>query len=295
MTGQVALVTGGASGMGRATVARFLDRGFAVVIADLNEKVAQEALAAFGDQGAADRVTFVRTDVSAEADFEAAVAKTVDTYGRIDVLVNAAGVGGAFGPLTEIEVEDWDYTFDVVLRSVFLGIKHAGRVMRAQGTGGAIVNFGSIGAYAAGIGLQPYSVAKAGVQHLTRMASLEFAPDRIRVNAVSPGIITTPLIGMTPDDLGPVVGSIQPLPYAGVADHVAAVVSFLASDDAAFITGEVVTVDGGLMAAGPQLGDMVNNNPALRGLVGVNRGSTGARSTIHRKIEVPAVAVEGAR
>ncbi|GEM31260.1 short-chain dehydrogenase [Nocardia neocaledoniensis NBRC 108232] len=292
MTQQSALVTGGASGMGRASVARFLDRGFGVVIADLNEEVAQRTVAEFTDHGAGDRVRFVRTDVSEEADFEAAVSRTRAEFGRLDVLVNAAGVGGAFGPLTEIEVADWDYTFDVVLRSVFLGTKHAGRVMREQGTGGAIVNFGSIGAQAAGIGVQAYSVAKAGVEHLTRMASLEFAPDRIRVNAVSPGIITTPLIGMTSDDLAPVLGTIQPLPYAGVADHVAAVVSFLASEEAAFITGEVITVDGGMMAAGPQLGDLVNNNPALRGLVGVNRGSTGARSTIHRKVEVLA---EGTR
>jgi NAD(P)-dependent dehydrogenase (short-subunit alcohol dehydrogenase family) len=274
--------------MGRASAARFLDRGFSVVIADLNEKVAQDALAEFTGRGAGNRVRFVRTDVSQEDDFAAAVARTVDAYGSLDVFVNAAGVGGAFGPLTEIEVDDWDYTFDVLLRSVFIGIKHAGRVMRAQGTGGAIVNFGSVGAAAGGVGVQPYSVAKAGVEHLTRCAAVEFARDRIRVNAVSPGIICTPLIGMTEADLAPVLGSIQPLPYAGMPDHVAAVVSFLASDDAAFITGEVVTVDGGMIAAGPQLGDLVNNNPALRGLVGVNRGSTGERSTVHRKVEIGA-------
>lgn len=291
MAEQAALVTGGASGMGRATVARFLDRGFGVVIADLNDEVAEKAIAGFGADGAGERVSFVRTDVSEEADFEAAVARTVETYGRIDVLVNAAGVGGAFGPLTDIEVEDWDYTFAVLLRSVFLGVKHGGRAMRAQGTGGVIVNFGSIGAQAAGVGLQPYSVAKAGVEHLTRMAAYEFAADNIRVNAVSPGIITTPLIGLTEADLEPLLGKVQPLPVAGVPDHVAGVVSFLASEDARFITGEVVTVDGGIMAAGPQLGDLVNNNPALRGLVGVNRGSTGGKPVIHRTVDV----VGGAR
>jgi NAD(P)-dependent dehydrogenase (short-subunit alcohol dehydrogenase family) len=295
MADQVALVTGGASGMGRATVARFLDRGFSVVIADLNQDVAEKAIAEIAEQGAGDRVTFVRTDVSAETDFEEAVAKTVETYGRFDALVNAAGVGGAFGPLTDIDVEDWDYTFDVLLRSVFLGIKHAGRVMRTQGTGGSIVNFGSVAAHAGGLGVQPYSVAKAAVLHLTRVASVEFAADRIRINAVSPGIIQTPLIGLDEKDLAPVLGTVQPLPYAGEPDFVAGVVSFLASDDARFITGENITVDGGMVAAGPQLGDMVNNNPALRGLVGVNRGSTGERSTIRRKVEVAAGAVDGAR
>lgn len=284
MADHVALVTGGASGMGRATVARFLDRGFAVTIADLNEQVAEKTLAHFAEQGAGDRVSFVRTDVSSEPAFEAAVAHTVDTYGRIDTLVNAAGVGGAFGPLTDIDVEDWDYTFDVLLRSVFLGIKHAGRAMRAQGTGGSIVNFGSVAAHAGGLGVQPYSVAKAAVLHLTRVASLEFAPDRIRINAVSPGIIQTPLIGLNEKDLEPILGTVQPLPYAGEPDFVAGVVSFLASDDARFITGENITVDGGMVAAGPQLGDMVNNNPAMRGLVGVNRGSTGERSQIKRKL-----------
>ncbi|MCG3753916.1 SDR family NAD(P)-dependent oxidoreductase [Amycolatopsis sp. Poz14] len=284
MVDKAALVTGGASGMGRASVARFLERGFGVVIADLNQEAAEKTLAEFREQGVGDRVAFVRTDVSDEAAFEAAVKSTVDTFGRLDVLVNAAGVGGAFGPLTEIEADDWDYTFDVVLRSVFLGIKHAARVMQKQGDGGAIVNFGSIGAAAAGIGVQPYSVAKAGVEHLTRMASLEFAKDRIRVNAVSPGIITTPLIGIGDEELAPVIGGIQPLPYPGRPEYVAAVVSFLASDEAAFITGEVVKVDGGMIAAGPQLGDLVNNNPAARGLVGVNRGSTGEKSQVRRKV-----------
>jgi NAD(P)-dependent dehydrogenase (short-subunit alcohol dehydrogenase family) len=284
MPNKVALVTGGASGMGRATVSQFLDRGIDVIIADLNQAVADKTVAELTAQGADGQVGFIRADVSDEAAFADAVAYTVDRFGGLDILVNAAGVGGAFGPLTEIEVEDWDYTFAVVLRSVFLGIKHAGRVIRKQGRGGAIVNFGSIGAYAAGIGVQPYSVAKAGVQHLTRMASFEFAADRIRVNAVAPGIITTPLIGVGEKELAPVIGTIQPLPYVGLPEYVAHVVVFLASDEAAFITGEIVTVDGGMMAAGPQLGDMVNNNPALRGLVGVNRGSTGGASKIHRKL-----------
>ncbi|MBC3191764.1 SDR family oxidoreductase [Pseudonocardia sp. C8] len=291
MAVQTALVTGGASGMGRATVARLLDRGFDVVIADLNEEVADTALTELAQDGAGERVSFVRTDVSSEPDFEAAIARAVERHGTLDVLVNAAGVGGAFGPLTDIEVEDWDYTFDVLLRSVFIGLKHAGRVMRAQGTGGAIVNFGSIGAQAAGVGLQPYSVAKAGVEHLTRMAAYEYAPDNIRVNAVSPGIITTPLIGLTEADLQPLLGTVQPLPVAGVPDHVAGVVAFLVGEDARFITGEVVTVDGGIMAAGPQLRDLVNNNPALRGYVGVNRGSTGVKATIHKKLDV----AEGSR
>ncbi|MFG2657304.1 SDR family NAD(P)-dependent oxidoreductase [Streptomyces sp. NPDC048425] len=284
MTNQVALVTGGASGIGRATVARFLDRGFNAVIADLNREVAERTVAEFVEAGAGDRVSFVRTNVSEEAQFEGAIAHAVDTYGSLDVLVNAAGVGGAFGPLTEIEVDDWDYTFDVLLRSVFLGIKHAGRVMRAQGTGGSIINFGSVAGHAGALGVQPYSVAKAAVLHLTRVSAIEFAADSIRINAVSPGIIMTPLIDVTEKELEPVLGKVQPLPYAGKPHYVADVVSFLASNDACFITGENITVDGGLIAAGPQLGDMVNNNPAARGLVGVSRGTTGEQSVVRRKV-----------
>ncbi len=295
MTYRAALVTGGASGMGLATVTRFLDRGMNVVIADLNQEVAAQVLADLTARGAGDRVAFLRTDVSAENDFAAAVEHTVSRFGSIDVLVNAAGVGGAFGPLTDIDVEDWDYTFDVLLRSVFLGIKHGGKAMRVQGSGGSIVNFGSVAAHAGGLGVQAYSVAKAAVLHLTRVASLEFAPDRIRINAVSPGIIQTPLIGLTERDLQPVLGTLQPLPYAGEPDFVAGVVSFLASDEASFITGENITVDGGMIAAGPQLGDMVNNNPAARGLVGVNRGSTGERSTVRRKVDLAAAGGDGAR
>jgi NAD(P)-dependent dehydrogenase (short-subunit alcohol dehydrogenase family) len=274
--------------MGRATVSRLLDRGFDVVIADLNQEVAEAAVRELAGTGGPGQVEFVRTDVSEEADFAAAVGTAVDRFGGLDVLVNAAGVGGAFGPLTEIEVDDWDYTFDVLLRSVFLGIKHAGRVMREQGRGGSIVNFASVAAHAGALGVQPYSVAKAAVMHLTRVAAIEFATDRIRINAVSPGIIRTPLINLSEEDLEPVVGKIQPLPYAGMPDYVAGVVSFLASDDACFITGENITVDGGLVAAGPQLGDLVNNNPALRGLVGVSRGTTGESSVVHRKVPVGA-------
>jgi NAD(P)-dependent dehydrogenase (short-subunit alcohol dehydrogenase family) len=281
MTQQVALVTGGASGMGRACVARFVEQGFRVVIADLNEKVAQDALA---ELDAGDSVRFVRTDVSSEPAFEAAIADAVDTFGSLDVMVNAAGVGGAFGPLTEIEVDDWDYTMRVLLRSVFIGTKHAGRVMREQGTGGAIVNFGSIAGMGAGLGLQPYSVAKAGVHHLTRLAAFEFASDRIRVNAVAPGIVSTPFLGMDDDQLAPVVGSFQPLPVIGRPEYIAGVVAFLASQDAQFVTGQVVAADGGIISTGPQMGDAIGNNPALRGLVGVSRGNTGERAEVHRTL-----------
>jgi hypothetical protein len=135
----------------------------------------------------------VRTDVSIESEVEAAVAAVPERYGRLDCVVNNAGVGGAFGPITEIEVEDWDYTFAVITRGVFLGIKHAARVMQAMGTPGSIVNTGSIAGLGGGVGPQAYSAAKAAVLNLTRLAAVELAPFRIRVNAVNPGAIATPI------------------------------------------------------------------------------------------------------
>jgi NAD(P)-dependent dehydrogenase (short-subunit alcohol dehydrogenase family) len=213
----------------------------------------------------------------------AAVDATVAAFGRLDCVVNNAGVGGAFGALTEIEVEDWDYTFAVLVRSVFLGIKHGARAMRAAGRGGAIVNTASVAGYTAGAGPQAYSAAKAAVLNLGRVAAAELGPDRIRVNTVSPGLIVTPLIGVDEERAAEVMSGAQPLPDLGRPADVAEVVAFLASDAARFVTGEDVTVDGGVRAAGPRMHEAYGGEPALRGLVGVNRGTTGEPPLIRRR------------
>jgi NAD(P)-dependent dehydrogenase (short-subunit alcohol dehydrogenase family) len=198
-------------------------------------------------------------------------------------MVNNAGVGGAFGPLTELHVEDWDYTFAVLVRGVFLGSKHAARLMCEQREGGAIVNVGSIAGTFGGVAPQAYSAAKAAVIHFTRMAAAELAPHRIRVNSVSPGVIRTPLVELSTPDVDAGMEGIQPWPEVGEPDHIASVIEFLAGDGAAFVTGEDVVIDGGLVAAGVRLGNAVGNNPALRGLVGVSRGTTGERSTVRSR------------
>lgn len=277
----VALVTGGASGIGRASVERLLRAGWSVVIADLNQERGT-ALAAELDPG---RVSFVRTDVSREEDVVAAVEQARDAFGRLDCMVNNAGVGGAFGPLTEIHVEDWDYTFAILVRAVFIGTKHAARLMREHGDGGSIVNVGSIAGTVGGVGPQAYSAAKAAVIHFTRLVAAELAPERIRVNSVSPGVIQTPLVAQATTDVADQLEGLQPWPEVGKADDVAAVIEFLAGRSATFVTGEDIVVDGGISAAGARLGDAVGNNPALRGLVGVNYGSTGARAVVHARLD----------
>lgn len=284
---QTALVTGGASGIGRATVERFLAAGWSVMIADFN---ADSGAAMLDDCktrfGAGDcRAEFIRVDVSSETDMQTAIARTTASFGRLDCMVNNAGIGGAFGPVTDLEVADWDYTFAVLVRGVFLGTKHAARVMKAQGTGGAIVNTASIAGLAGGIGPQAYSAAKAAVISFTKTTAVELAPHNIRVNAVSPGVITTPLVETGRADVASAMAPLQPWPAPGMADDIARVIEFLAGDGARFITGENIVIDGGLMASGPRLGDAIGGDPAARGLAGVNRGSTGLGHVVTKLAE----------
>ncbi|GAA4699627.1 glucose 1-dehydrogenase [Pseudonocardia yuanmonensis] len=266
----VALVTGGGSGIGRATVARLRTAGWSVLVADLNPETGPEAAAELG-------ACFARVDVADEGQVEAAVGRCVAEYGRIDAVVNNAGVGGAFGALTDIAVDDWDYTFAVLVRGVFLGIKHGARAMRAAGRGGAVVNVASVAGHTGGAGPQAYSAAKAAVLNLTRVAAAELAEDRIRVNAVSPGVIATPLVGRDP---ARALAGVQPWPEVGRPEDVAEVIAFLCGDAARFVTGEDITVDGGLTAAGPRIHAAYGGDPRSRGLTGVNRGTTGEPPTI---------------
>ncbi len=282
LEGKVAVITGGASGMGRATTERFCREGARVVAVDLNEETGKQLVADMEESGFVDAVRFVRADVSVEADVAAAVADAVDGFGRLDVVFNNAGVGGVFGPITDIAVEDWDWTFGVLCRGVFLGIKHAARAMIDQGEGGAIVNTASVAGLSAGSGPQAYSAAKAAVINLTRVAALELAPHRIRVNAICPGAINTPLLHRgNPDAFASMLERVQPWPGVGQATHIADAALFLASAEAEFVTGEALVVDGGLTAAGPNLFGRMGADLSAMGLRGVNRGSTGEPETFY--------------
>jgi NAD(P)-dependent dehydrogenase (short-subunit alcohol dehydrogenase family) len=281
LEGKVAVITGGASGMGRATTLRFLDEGASVVVADLNEETAQETLALAEEAGHEKNVRFIRTDVAEESDVEAMIALAVSEFGRLDVVFNNAGVGGAFGPITDIEVEDWDYTFHVLTRGPWLGIKYGARVMKEQGEGGSIISTASVAGLSGDAGPQAYSAAKAAVVNLTMSAAVELAPHNIRVNAICPGGILTPLVLMGRDPEQAKVGleSLQPLPITGRPEHIASAALFLASDDAAFVTGHALVVDGGLEAAGPKLFSQMRQG-ALGSFRGVSRGTTGQAPTL---------------
>jgi len=284
LQGKTAVITGGASGMGRATVLRFLDEGANVVVADFNAETGAETLALAAARGHEARVRFIRADVASEADIEAMLKLAVDAFGQLDVVFNNAGVGGAIGPLTETTVEAWDYTFDVLGKGVFLGMKHAARIFIAQGQGGAIINTASIAGLSGDAGPMVYSAAKAAVISLTKSGAVELAPHHVRVNAILPGFISTPLAhGGKVEKVEPMFARSQPWPEAGQGEHIAGAALFLATDDARFVTGESLVVDGGLTAAGPELSKRFAQISARgAGVVGVTKGSTGAAPELRK-------------
>jgi NAD(P)-dependent dehydrogenase (short-subunit alcohol dehydrogenase family) len=286
LEGKVAVVTGGASGMGRATVLRFLDEGARVVVGDLNERSGEETLALARGRGVGDRLRFVRANVAQEPEVEAMIRCAVDDFGRLDCVFNNAGIGGALGSILETEAEDWDFTFAVLVRGVFLGVKHGARAMKATGRGGSIINTASVAGLSGGAGPIAYSAAKAAVINLSRAAAVELAEHRIRVNAICPGGILTPLLHRGNEEpMKRILEGLQPWPAVGTGEHIAGAALFLASDDAEFVTGEALVVDGGLTASGPLLQRrlQLDSLPAFD-FVGLDKGTTGEAPVI-RKLE----------
>ena len=248
--GKRAVVTGGASGIGRATALRLANEGASVVVADIDAE-GGSALAA-ASQG---RIVFRHTDVT-QADQIEALMHAADAAGGLDILFNNAGAGGAREPIDQIAPDDWDRTMALLLRSVALGIRYAAPLMAQRG-GGAIVNTSSVSALGTGYAPTAYSTAKAGVLHLTKMAAANLAGSRIRVNAVVPGFVLTGIFTRNLDlDAGRreqadamiarTAAKAQPIQRTGRPEDIAAAVAFLASDDAAFVTGTHILVDGGL-------------------------------------------------
>jgi len=250
---KVAVITGAASGMGRATAIRFAGEGAAVVIADLNQEGGEAAVRECRENGG--RAVFQKADVSAEADVAALITRAVTEFGRLDITFNNAGLVGALGSLEEVTAESWDKTHAILLRGVFLGIKYSIAPMRRAG-GGSIISTASIAGMRGGFGPLPYSAAKAGVINLTECAAFELGKDRIRVNCICPGGINTPIMGRQTPDSEAALAHAQPMQRAGQPDDIANMALFLASDESAWITGTSMLVDGGFMTRAHAFGQM---------------------------------------
>ncbi|HMN64613.1 MAG: SDR family oxidoreductase [Burkholderiaceae bacterium] len=243
LQGKTALVTGGAKGIGAAIVQRFAAEGASVAFVDADE-AAGRALS--GDTG----TLFVPGDVTRRGLAAQAVAAAVERFGRLDILVNNAGITHA-APFLDLDEADFDRVLAVNLRSYFTMGQAAARQMAAQGAGGAIVNMSSVNAVLAIPDQVPYVVSKGAVNQLTRVMALSLAPHRIRVNAIGPGTIATELARkavMASEEARRRLLSRTPMKRLGEPEEVAAVAVFLASDDASYLTGQVVYPDGGRMA-----------------------------------------------
>ncbi len=247
LDGKVAVITGAASGMGRATAIRFAREGARVVLTDLNSHGGEEAVAQCAATGA--KAVFQRTDVTSEADIKAAVDRAVREFGRLDIMFNNAGIAGALGPIDKVKAEDWDRSMAVLLRAVFLGMKYSIPELRKAG-GGSIITTDSV-AGLRGVGfLAPYSAAKGAIITLTQAVAIEVGRDRIRVNCICPGGVNTPLVHRgTPGGEQAAeerMAKMQPIPRAGHPEDIANMALFLASDDSEWITGTAMVVDGGI-------------------------------------------------
>ena len=261
LDGKVAVVTGGASGMGAATVRRFVEEGARVVVADLQAEKGEAIAAECGASAA-----FIATDVGVEADVQAMIGCATERFGRLDCLFNNAGFGGVAGAIDETDVGDaYARTVAGLFTGPVLGMKHATPVMKAQGSG-SIVSTASVAGLRGGMGPHVYSGLKAAVIGLTRSVSVELAAFGIRVNAICPGGIMTPIFlggrqlkagaNVTLEEvLEPAFAEIQPIPRAGTGRDIADMALFLASDDSTFVTGQALVVDGGLTTGRRRLTD----------------------------------------
>ncbi|HEV2299324.1 MAG TPA: glucose 1-dehydrogenase [Candidatus Acidoferrales bacterium] len=260
LEGKVAVITGGTSGIGACTAEVFVANGAKVLIAgrrkERGEKLAQRLGAA---------ASFIRTDVSIEADVQAMVEHAVGRFGRLDCLMNNAGIGSQFANIADVDLEQFDAVMNVHVRAVLAGMKYASRVMATQGTG-SIITVASVNGIRAGLGGHYYAAAKAASIHLTRCAAMELGEKGIRVNSISPGMIATggfgKFGGTQPDEadehpeyaeaaIGSIVPRWQPLQRVGSADDIAQAALYLASDASRFVTGQNLVVDGGISAGWP--------------------------------------------
>ena len=245
------MITGAALGIGRAIATRMAQEGAAVALLDLHDDVGADLAADLAARGS--KARYWRCDVSREADVSTVLQEVVAAYGRLDVLVNNAGVAGANKPTHELTEAEWDYVQAVNVKGVFFGTKHAIAPMRRAG-GGSIINLSSIYGLVGAGDIPPYHASKGAVRLMSKNDALIYAPDKIRVNSIHPGFIWTPMVEGFLGDQGDVragrheLDALHPLGHVGEPDDIAWGAVYLASDEAKFITGSELVIDGGYTA-----------------------------------------------
>lgn len=249
LSGKVALITGGSSGIGRATCILFAREGARVVVADIVEEGSEKTVSTIREAGG--EAIFVRADVSRAADVENMVNKTISTYGKLDILFNCAGIEQATtAPTHTLTEEVWDKVIDVNLKGVFLGMKYG--IPHMLDRGGAIISMSSMAGLVGLGGLSAYCASKGGVLQLTKAAAVEYAKRKVRINCICAGYIDTPLIQRSRSgsfwDTEKPYRVPSPIERMGTAEEVAHTALFLASDEVSFITGTGLVIDGGVTA-----------------------------------------------
>jgi NAD(P)-dependent dehydrogenase (short-subunit alcohol dehydrogenase family) len=251
LSDKVAVVTGAAVGLGRATAIRMVEEGASVALLDVREAEGLELIEMLRERGLP--VAWWRCDVSSEAEVQRTMAEVVEHFGRIDILVNNAGVAGVSKPTHEISEAEWDRVQAINVKGVFFCTKHAIPYLKQAG-GGSIINLSSIYGLVGGPDVPPYHASKGAVRLMTKTDALLYAPDRIRVNSIHPGFIWTPMVEAHLSGQGDLeqgrtaTAALHPLGHLGEPDDIAWGAVYLASDEAKFVTGSELVIDGGYTA-----------------------------------------------
>lgn len=245
MEGKTVIITGAASGLGKATALKFAANGANVVVSDINDKVGQEVVDEISSKGG--KAFFVKTDTSSAAENERLVLKAIEKYGSLNYAVNNAGIGGDLAEVADYPIKGWDKVIAINLSAVFYGMHYQIPEILKNG-GGAIVNMASILGSVGTKNSAAYVAAKHGVVGLTKTAALEYSVGNIRINSVGPGYIATPLLDALDDETKQHLIGLHPIGRLGKAEEVANLVYWLCSDEASFVTGSYYTVDGGYTA-----------------------------------------------
>lgn len=245
MNNKVVIVTGGASGIGAATALLFAKEGARVVVSDLQEEKGKEIVQQIEEAGG--EAAFFKTDVSVAEENQALVNFAVQTYGKLDVAVNNAGIGGEANKIADMSLEGWHKVISINLDSIFYGLKYQIPAMQKSG-GGSIINISSILGSVGFMGSAAYVAAKHGILGITKTAALEYSSEKIRINAVGPAFIDTPLLDQLDEELKQQLIGMHPIGRFGKSEEVAEIILWLGSDKASFATGAYYPIDGGYLA-----------------------------------------------